>query len=430
MLKQLLKRIITFFITVLARLVLKKYKPKIIAVTGSVGKTSTKDAIYTALASSFYIRKSEKSFNSDIGIPLTVLGCPNAWNNIGKWLKNFFEGFLLIILRNHYPKWLVLEVGADRPDDIQKIARWVKPDIVVLTNFPDVPVHVEYFKAPEALIEEKLSLVAALKEEGILIINADDRRMRKISIARQRVISYGFDENADISASNGIYLYKDGAITGMSFRINHNGKSVPVKTEGFIGRQHIYPYLAALAVGIGERINILSMVEALKSHVAPPGRMRLIEGINQSIIIDDSYNSSPAAAEEALAVLKKVETKGKKIAVLGDMLELGSYSAEAHRGIGEKVAESADVLVAVGIRARDIGEGAHKAKMYKKKIVECNDAFEAGDKIEWLISAGDVVLVKGSQSMRMERVVEKIMKEQKRKEELLVRQDDEWLSRP
>lgn len=430
MLKQLLKKIIILLITLEAKLVLRKYKPRIIAVTGSVGKTGTKDAIFSVLASSFYIRKSEKSFNSEIGIPLTILGCPNAWSNIPKWIRNIFEGLALIILKNHYPKWLVLEVGADRPGDIEKTARWIKPDIVLLTRFPDVPVHVEFFSSPDALIEEKLHLVKALKRDGALIVNADDEKMKSIKTApKHQMLSFGFGRHADVIASNISYPREGGDVKGMSFRVDYDGKSMPVSVKGYIGKQHIYSFIAALAVGIREHISVLTMVGALEAHVPPPGRMRLIEGMNNSVIIDDSYNSSPIATNEALKTLFELQIRGKKIAVLGDMLELGTYSSEAHRKIGGQVALSSDVLITVGIRSRDIARGAHKAKMYKRNIIECNDADEAGERARERIGEGDVVLVKGSQSMRMEKVVERIMAKPDRKKELLVRQDDEWLNK-
>jgi UDP-N-acetylmuramoyl-tripeptide--D-alanyl-D-alanine ligase len=428
MLKQLLKKIIVFLITWETRLVLRKYKPKIIAVTGSVGKTTTKDTIFTALSSSFYIRKSEKSFNSEIGIPLTVLGCPNAWYNVREWLGNLFEGLLLIVLKNHYPKWLVLEIGADRPNDIRRVAAWVRPDITVFTQFSDVPVHVEFFLSPEAVVEEKLYLLRSLKDDGTLIVNADDEKMKSLRTAgAQRILSFGFDEHADVSASHISYLYAGGALKGMSFRINYDGKSVPVSVERCVGRQYVYAYTAALAVGISERVSILSMMNALKAYTPPPGRMRLIDGMKSSVIIDDSYNSSPIALRGALKTLSELEARGKKIVILGDMLELGSFSSEAHRAVGEQAAESANTLVTVGIRARDIARGAHKAGMYKRNIIECNDAYEAGEKAKELVAEGDIILVKGSQGMRMERVIEAIMREPERKRELLVRQEDEWL---
>jgi len=176
--KSIFKKIVVLIIQWEAVFVLKKYKPKIVAVTGSVGKTSTKDAIFTVMSAKFFVRKSEKSFNSEIGVPLTILGCSNAWNNPILWVKNIIEGFMLIVLKNHYPKWLVLEVGADRPGDIESIAKWLKPDVVVLTALPDVPVHIEYFDSLEEIIKEKEYLLGALKEDGILILNNDDEKVR------------------------------------------------------------------------------------------------------------------------------------------------------------------------------------------------------------------------------------------------------------
>src|SRR3989344_4968803 len=146
--KQFLKKIIIVLIQWEAILVLKKYKPQIIAVTGSVGKTSTKDAIFTVLSSKFFVRKSEKSFNSDVGVPLTILGCKNAWNNPFLWAKNLLEGFALLILKNHYPKWLVLEVGADRPGDIRKLARWLNPGGGGKTAPPRGPGPRQFFYSP------------------------------------------------------------------------------------------------------------------------------------------------------------------------------------------------------------------------------------------------------------------------------------------
>ena len=131
--KSFLKKIVVYIITFEAKLVLKKYKPKIVAVTGTVGKTSTKDAIFCAFSNIVYARKSVKSFNSEIGIPLTILGCRNGWNNPMIWLRNFIDGLLLIILPNHYPKWLILEIGADRPGDIENNSRWLPVDIVVFS---------------------------------------------------------------------------------------------------------------------------------------------------------------------------------------------------------------------------------------------------------------------------------------------------------
>jgi len=176
--KSFFKSIVAVVLEFLARAVLRKYKPKIVAVTGSVGKTTTKDAIYTVLAENGrFVRKSEKSFNSEIGLPLTILGCANAWSNPFHWLVNFLKGLFLIIFRWTYPNILMLEIGADRPGDIERVTKWLKPNIAVLTRMGKVPVHVEYFSSPEAVRREKSFLAAAAlseKEGGKVVLNIDD----------------------------------------------------------------------------------------------------------------------------------------------------------------------------------------------------------------------------------------------------------------
>ena len=152
--KSILKKIISSILIYQSKVILKKYKPFIISVTGSVGKTSTKDAIFSALSDNVHVRKSDKSFNSEIGVPLTILGCQNGWTDPLAWAMNILHGFELIIFKSDYPKFLVLEIGADHPGDIESISKWLVSDIVVITKIGEVPVHVEFFSSPEAPIKE------------------------------------------------------------------------------------------------------------------------------------------------------------------------------------------------------------------------------------------------------------------------------------
>lgn len=428
--KSFFKTIIVYLLTLEAKLVLRKYKPKIVAITGSVGKTSTKDALYTVLSSTFFVRKSEKSFNSEIGIPLTILGRPNGWSNPFIWIANLFEGLLLIVLKNHYPKWLILEVGADRPGDIENIAKWLKPDVVVVTRLPKVPVHVEFFDSPQAVVNEKKHLVQALKTDGTLILNSDDEAVfgLKESVSAT-TITFGFLKGADLVVSNSSVMYTKHTPTGIRFRVDYSGSSIPVVIDGAIGRQHIYSALAALAVGVSQNCNIVVMEQALAKHTLAPGRMKLLAGIKGTTIIDDSYNSSPVAAQEALTVIKNVTVPGKKIALLGDMMELGQYSAEEHKKIGMYAAEVCDLLATVGVRARAFAEGALIAGMSEKNIRQYDDARRAGKELETVLAPGDIVLIKGSQSVRMERTVLEIMAHPERRNTLLVRQEKEWEER-
>ena len=163
--KKFVKKIIIWCLVQVSRGILWKYNPKIIAVTGSVGKTSTKDAVYTVLKNEGSIRRSEKSFNSEFGIPLSIIGEKSGWGSLFAWILIIFSGIGKILIRDDkYPKTLVLEVGADKPGDISSVAKWLKPDVVVITRFPEIPVHIEFFPTLDSLIEEKISLAKYMKK--------------------------------------------------------------------------------------------------------------------------------------------------------------------------------------------------------------------------------------------------------------------------
>ena len=408
---------------------LRRKKPIIVALTGSVGKTSTKDAVYSAVKGSLQARKSEKSFNSEIGVPLTVLGLPNGWSNPFLWIKNIIDGFLTALLSKEYPKILILETGVDTPGDMEKLTSWMQPDIVVLTRLPDVPVHVEYFSSPDAVVVEKMKLVLALKPSGKLIYNNDDTIIQsKLSEVRQECIGFSRYLETDFTAGKDKIVYQDDVPIGIEFVITTQGKSHKVLLKNTIGTQHLYSACAALAVAVELGVAVEVAVEGLQKHEPPAGRMRLISGIKSSILIDDTYNSSPTAAESALQALAEVKYATRKIAILGDMLELGKYSSKEHEKVGKQAAQSADILFTVGIRAHQIAEGALAAGMSEKNIFQYDDALRAGRELQALLQSGDVVLIKASQGIRAERIIEEVMEHPEQAAQLLVRQDRTWRS--
>ena len=429
--KIIFKKIIAYILQIESRLILWKYKPKVIAITGSVGKTSTKDAVYAVISPFSYVRKSEKSYNSELGLPLTILGVPNGWNNPYIWLKNILKGLWLFITPHKYPKWLVLEVGVRKPGDMLATTSWLHTDAVIITAIGETPAHIEFFNSRKQLIEEKSGLIKTLKKDGVLILNADDEAVLELKAkSKNRVITYGFKLGADIlGSSESIFYIDSGLPQGIIFRADEGGNSLPVLIEGVFGRNHVYAALATLALSLGLKFNMLTAVNALKSYDVPPGRMRLLKGINNSLVIDDTYNSSPLACESALKTLAEVKSFGRKIAVLGDMLELGKHTTLAHSQIGKIAKESADILMVIGPRAEIIGQGAREAGFEAEKIFEFSNSNEAGEFIKTFVQKNDLLLVKGSQGMRMERIVEKILLDQENKSKLLVRQDLEWLAK-
>ena len=433
--KSTLKTIVISLLAFEARLVLLRFKPKIVVVTGSLGKTSNKDCIHTALSVKYKTRKSERSFNSDVGVPLTILNLQNAWNNPFLWLLNLVRGALAVIGIGKYPEWLVLEVGADKPGDLKKIFSWLSPNIVAVTRFPDVPVHVEHYDSPEALIAEESIPAYALPHDGLLILNRDDEKVRALrEKTGKNVLTFGFTSLADVSAEQISITYKnkenDGKVPiGMKMKVDHKGNSVPFEIHGALGLQHIYPVLAACTVALSEDINLVDLSQAFTTHETPKGRMKILEGINGAVIIDDTYNSSPVAAEEALNTISNLEGCTRKIAILGDMKELGSFSDTEHLKVGEIAAKSVDMLITVGPLAKGIAEGARRTGMDEKRIAELKNAAEAREYVKLFVQEGDVILVKASQSIRLEKVVEALLAHPEQKGKLLVRQEKEWLRR-
>lgn len=434
----LVRSIAVFILTWEARMALARYKPRVVAITGSVGKTSTKDAIYAALSDERHVRKSEKSFNSEIGVPLTILGLENAWRDPVKWIWNVLYGLWIVVVWHEYPRLLIVEVGADRPGDIRTIARWLRPDIAVITGVSDVPVHVEFFASPEAIVREKRALAEYLRPGGKLVLNGDDERMKELRGAFRGVsFTYGLDPQNDFSATDIEIAYENAQPAGVHFRVHHKGvpgeaqASFPISITGALGAPRVYAALAALAVAEASGADLMAAAQALSLWRPTSGRLRIVKGLRGSLIIDDTYNSSPAAALAALDALKEVKGVKRKIAVLGDMLELGKYSTEAHKAVGVRAAECTDLLITVGFRARASAEAALDAGMPEQNIrqYDMNESARAGKELEIELREGDIVLIKGSQSIRMEKAVKEIMAEPERAEELLVRQDEQWKSR-
>lgn len=432
--KDIFKKIIVTIVTWQARLVIKKYKPKIIAITGSVGKTSTKDAIFTILSRFKKVRKSQKSFNSEIGLPLTILGCPNGWSNPITWLENIAKGFGLILFKNSYPEYLILEVGVGKPGDIKNnVAPWLNPDIVVITRFPDKPVHVEFFDSVESIIEEKSALAYALKPDGVLILNHDDEKVYAVhNKANRRTVSYGENINATYRITYPVYTNTEvnGVETtkGISFKLEHDGHTFPVSLPNIVGMNFVGSTLAALACALEIGCDLLMSLNYISEYTTPPGRLSLIKGINESNIIDDTYNSSPVAAMAAIEVLKEMKGK-RKIAVLGDMLELGKYTEEEHHNLGRDVSKITDILVVVGLRSKFIAEGALENGFKQKNLYIFDNSETAAKFLEGQIKKGDLILVKGSQGVRLERVVVVIMENKNDRYKLLCRQEKEWQNR-
>lgn len=426
-----MKSLVQWFLSKLAKLILKKYSPDVIGVTGSFGKTSAKEAIYTVLSSKFNVRRNIKNYNNEIGLPLTIIGASSGGRSVWGWLGVFVKALVLIIWRDkNYPEILVLEMAVDHPGDMAYLTNLAPCKIGVVTGVG--PVHIEFFKTIERIAKEKSVMVSHINKNGWAVLNCDNEYVCEMTkLTRARISSYGINNHeVDIKASEiSMSQYEGGKISGLSFKLFYKGSSVPVLLPNILGEHLIYAALAAASIGRIYNMNMVDIASALRTFRAPKGRMNLIDGIKNTYIIDDTYNAGPDSVLAALNVLGKVVTDHHKFAVLGDMLELGDYAESSHREVGKAVYNNKiDYLIVVGDQVKFIASEAEKQGLNKDNIFIFSDVERAGLFLQDKMDEGDFVLVKGSQGMRMEKIVKEVMAEPLKAGELLVRQDEEWLN--
>ncbi len=425
------KSILQKILAVLAKAMIRKYKPIIIGITGSVGKTSAKEAIFAVLKKKYRVRRAEKNLNTEIGLPLAILDAKYHHRNISKWCIELVKIFRKVIFNFDYPDILILEYGVDHPGDMDYLLSIAKPKIAVVTAIGDIPVHVEFFKDPDELVAEKAKLVAILPRDGYAILNHDDPTvfdMRKKTQAT--VMTHGADKDADVKITNyKLQTSKDEKLgdvpDGINFKVEHEGDVVPFRIHNVFGLPHVYATSAATAVGLVLNMNLVEISQAIEGYIPPPGRLRLLKGIKNSLILDDTYNAAPESMRAALDTLHALPGQ-RKIAIFGDMLEIGKYSEQAHRAMGDQAAGFVDLLFCIGPRAKFIADEAVNRNLNPAHIFRYENSESAGRALNPLIKEGDLILVKGSQALRMEKVVEEIMAHPEESPKLLVRQDDYW----
>lgn len=420
-----------------ARTIVWNYRPEIVAITGSVGKTSAKDAIFAVLSKKgvaslsekerWRVRKAKGNFNNEIGTPLTVIGewsddelklisrdTPAGTRRAKKalfWIRVLATAtaHVLIPRRKRYPQILVLEYGADRQGDIRYLLGIARPKIGVITAIGDTPSHVEYYPDAEAVAKEKAKLVESLPAGGWAILNYDDDLVLAMrEKTRARIKTFGFNEGADVRISHFENRSIDGRPEGISFKIESDGSFVPVTVKNVFGRAQAYSIAIAFAVGTTFGLNLVEIAELIERYYIPAKhRMNLIEGIKGSWIIDDSYNAAPLSVKEALMTVHDLQA-GRKIGVLGDMLELGKLSVEAHESIGRMVPGVLDELFTVGPRGKFIAEAAIKGGLSREHVRTFDTVDELLPEIQNTVQKGDLVLIKASRGMALDRVVEEI----------------------
>ncbi len=428
-----MKKILQYLLKFFSSLVLKKYKPEIIAITGSVGKTSTKEVVAQMLSNRYKLWKSKNNFNNEIGIPLTILGFDKSPNkSIIGWLGVFLKAIKMILIKNRdYPEKLVLEMGADHIGDIEYLVGFIPVKISVITKISKA--HIEHFKTISAIFKEKVKIFKNLPSDGYAIINNDDERLRDYkSQLKCRTITYAIKNDADVQATD-LQIIRKNDFIGMNFKIRYSGNVVPIFLPGAFGWSQVYAFLAGSAVCLVRGINLVEISIFANKYFSPRGRTNLLKSINNGYILDDTYNSSPEAVKVAIDLLADLKTliSGRKIVVLGDMLELGEESEDLHKQIGEYIAkkENIDYILTLGDQAKNIAKQAILNGFKENNCLCFEDREKLVDYLKSIMISDGIVLVKGSQGARMERIVKEIMRDRHLSNNLLVRQDSSWSDR-
>jgi len=358
----------------LAKFYRKSLRTDFVAVTGSNGKTTTKDMIYHVLRNFNNVTRSRKSFNNYIGVPLTIFD------------SDFTQDFC------------VVEMGTNAPGEIRRLSEIIYSDFTILTNISCT--HLEGLGSIEGVADAKAEFIENMAEDGVLITNADDDWCNQIANRFDgKVLTFGFNKSANIRASNvkrndsGFIFTVSNAFT---FKLN------------VLGKHNIYNALAAIAVCNAVGIGMGDICGKLVDFKLPPMRMEK-QVCGDIVVINDGYNSNPSSMSAALEEFSQLTTSGRKILVCGDMLELGNYAESLHREIGVKVAKAdIDVLWTVGSFSRFIAEEAIANGMPEERTRSCETSEEISSFVVSQLKKDDTVLVKGSRGMKLENVVRQI----------------------
>ncbi|MCD6290826.1 MAG: UDP-N-acetylmuramoyl-tripeptide--D-alanyl-D-alanine ligase [Anaerolineae bacterium] len=356
-----------------------RFTPRVVGVTGSVGKTSTKEMIAAVLRQRYNVLKSAGNYNNEIGLPLTLLELGPEHERV------------------------VLEMGMYALGEIAQLCAIGRPHVGVVTNIG--PSHLERLGSIEHIVQAKAELVRALPAapEGVAVLNHDDERVRDMASQTQAsVFFYGLTPGCDLWADEIESL----GLQGVRFRFHHADETLHVKVP-LLGRHSVHTALRAAAVGLIEGLGWDEIIAGIQD-VSGQLRLVVVPGIRGATLIDDTYNASPASTIAALNLLADLtpEGKGRRVAVLGDMLELGSYEREGHVIVGRRAADVVQKLITVGPRAQIIGQEAIASGLDAADVMIVMSNEEASEVLRGLLQSGDIVLVKGSRAQQMEQIID------------------------
>jgi UDP-N-acetylmuramoyl-tripeptide--D-alanyl-D-alanine ligase len=351
------------------------YDVTVVGITGSLGKSSAKEVIAAVLSRSFETIKSRASFNNEIGMPLTLMEI------------------------NPDTEGAVLEFGgAYRFGEITELAELARPSIGVVTNVSHS--HLQRMGSLEAIAETKAELPRSLPPDGVAVLNGDDFRVRAMAENTQaRVVYFGLAPDCEVRARN----VESHGLDGISFLLEMDGDEQHLNVP-LIGAHSVHTVLAALSVGRALGMGLDEMLPGFEDSTIQL-RLLTVPGINRSTIIDDTYNANPTSCLAALNLLDELEAS-RKVAIFGDILELGDFEDEGHRIVGRRSAAVVQQLISVGPKARIIADAALDSGLKPEQVIAFEDKVTAIERLPDLIQEGDIILVKGSRGVKMEDVVD------------------------
>lgn len=419
---------------------IKKYQPTIIGVVGNVGKTSIRTNMVSFLSQFSPVGTNIDNYNTPIGVTLSIIDERYPGKNIFSWVIIIYKALSKSFWGDSEfaPIW-VLEIGVDSAGDMDEfIDNFLEFDIIVMGFIGEHPVHLSQFKDRKELVNEDAKILRVLKPDGTLIVDGDDSVLKSIYRKRDNVITFGFgDVNikaSDFKVSIDIVdtkeqwdKYFSSIVPKGKFKVEYRGSSIPFQVDYILGKHQVNAILPAIALGLIDGSNLIDISQQIKSVNPVKGRLRCLEGVKDTLLLDDSYNAAPAAMAMALDTLNRLRVSGaRKVAILGSMKELGDESESIHQDIGALAAEIVDVCIGVGEETKDILMSFHKhnpSGLYHW----FEDSEEAAMHIVDFITSDDIILVKGSQSARMERVSAVLLANKRYRAKLLSRQSKEWL---
>lgn len=358
----------------IARYYKMKYPIASVAITGSVGKTTTKDLVYSVISQKFKTHKTPNNFNNDIGVPLTVFGIEKEHNAA------------------------VIEMGMNHFGEISYLCDIVRPDNAIITNIGMS--HIENLGSQEGIFRSKMEITKGFTENNTLIVNGDDKFLKTIKDTQYKVIKFGLSRENDVYAKDIV----NKGLMGVTFTAVYNGGEFPCEIR-LPGEHNIYNALAAVSIGLKMGIEEEKISAGLRDCVYTSSRLEISEHKGMEVI-NDCYNSSPDSVRAALKVMAGT-TKSRKVAILGDILEMGDYARDVHFDLGKSVKElGIDFLITAGENASLIAEGAKASGL--SQVVSYNTTDELKGHIKNLVKSGDCILVKASHGMNFYKITEEI----------------------